>query len=128
MKLKKKEDKPAVVVKKEQEETLSVLSVGDLKDLEIMSRDLENAKLMLSIEEQSLRNSALEYKILEMRIEKQRKLLEERDQAYKNKKKEQTALIKSIAPKYGLQEGAQFGYNPSTGAIVVDVDALKTKT
>ena len=59
------------------------LSHEHLKYLEVFSRDTENAKLSMALEEQSLRNMLLSLELLQIKIEKQRVLLASKDQKYK---------------------------------------------
>lgn len=94
------------------------LSPEDLLQLETISRDVENAKLLLNLEEQSLRNMLLEEALIKVNIEKQRQVVANRDQRYKLLNDRFTINKKEIWSSYGIGEKEGLGYDPKTGKIV----------
>ena len=93
------------------------LSHEHLKYLEVFSRDTENAKLSMALEEQSLRNMLLSLELLQIKIEKQRILLASKDQKYKISVEKFTNYKKEIWPEYGLNISEPMGYDPISGEI-----------
>jgi len=93
------------------------LSHEHLKYLEVFSRDTENAKLSMALEEQSLRNMLLSLELLQIKIEKQRVLLASKDQKYKISVEKFTNYKKEIWPEYGLNISEPMGYDPISGEI-----------
>lgn len=93
------------------------LSPDHLKYLEVFSRDTENAKLSMALEEQSLRNMLLSLELLQIKIEKQRVLLASKDQKYKISVEKFTNYKKEIWPEYGLNISEPMGYDPISGEI-----------
>ena len=91
-----------------------------LKNLEVISRDVENAKLSMAVEEQSLANMELEKKLLDVKIEKQKILVASKAQRYETMKQKYVSYKKEIWPLYGLKENEPMGYDPLSGRIVVN--------
>jgi len=120
-----REEKPVPEVveapKKEVEEKADAkfLSSGDLLKCETLSRDVENSKLLMFVEEQALRNLILEYKLLENKIQKQKELLGQKANEHDLVKKRYNQYMSSMWTQYGIDTADKsLGYNPETGEIV----------
>lgn len=96
----------------------TVLDPDDFRNLETLSRDVENSKLLMALEEQSLLNMQLNLKLLSHNIERQKQILTAKAQEFELIKQRHTNFKKEIWPKYGLKENEGLGYNPSTGELV----------
>ena len=115
---KKKQKADPIIEKPEAAQPPSALSPDHLLQLETMSRDIDNAKLTMALEEQSLANMQLKLKILSDNIEKQRKVVAEKASRYDSMKIKFTGIKKEIFPVYGFKEHEGLGYDPLTGTIV----------
>jgi hypothetical protein len=93
------------------------LTSGHLLQLETIGRDIENAKLLMNVEEQALANMKLNLRILETNIEKQALVVNERSQRYKLLQDRFVLVKKEIWEEYGIKENDGLGYNPKTGEI-----------
>jgi hypothetical protein len=94
------------------------LSSSDLLKCETMSRDIRTASLEMNLEEQALRNIALEYKLMEHKIEKQKEaVLKKRNELHLCKQK-YNQYMTEMWPRYGIsyQEG-KLGYDDESGEI-----------
>lgn len=100
-----------------QEEIKTHLDQGHLLQLETITRDIENAKLLMALEEQSLKNMLLEKMILDNKIEKQKMLLKDKGNYYENLKKGFVNFQKEIWPQYGFSENEGMGYDPISGEL-----------
>ena len=93
----KKDSKKNVIKAKEEIPTIvsptskEFLEADHLRALEIVSRDVENSKLHMAVEEQSLANLELQLKILHSTIEKQRLVVSSRSQKYEATKQKYIA-------------------------------------
>jgi hypothetical protein len=96
------------------------LSSMDLLKCETMSRDVVNARLLMSVEEQSLKNMLLEHTLLGLKIEKQKKLLHDKSVAYEGSKKLYASFVSEMWPRYGLIKNIDesIGYHDETGLII----------
>ena len=94
-----------------------VLAAEHLLQLEVKSRDIENAKLLMAVEEQSLKNMLLEQQILQQKVEKQKLLLQQRAIYYDNMAKQFRQLKAELWPQYGFSSEEGLGYDPATGEI-----------
>lgn len=112
-----KVETPLQEVKEVKPVVKDTLSHEHLKYLEVFSRDTENAKLSMALEEQSLRNMLLSLELLQIKIEKQRILLASKDQKYKISVEKFTNYKKEIWPEYGLNISEPMGYDPISGEI-----------
>ena len=117
LKTESKVETPLQEVKEVKPVIKDTLSHEHLKYLEIFSRDTENAKLSMALEEQSLRNMLLSLELLQIKIEKQRILLASKDQKYKISVEKFTNYKKEIWPEYGLNISEPMGYDPISGEI-----------
>ena len=107
------------VVVQESASTTDKLSTQDLLKCETLSRDVVNAKLLMNLEEQSLRNMLLEHALLSLKIEKQKQTLNEKATEYGNKRKLYGMYTSEMWPRYGLDSAkSSLGYNDETGEIV----------
>lgn len=88
-----------------------------LRQLEVMARDVENAKLRMALEEQSLRNMILESQILQQKVEKQKQYLQQHAAFYDNSTKQFKQLKSELWPQYGFGQDEGLGYDPATGEI-----------
>lgn len=93
------------------------LSPEHLLQLETISRDIENAKLLMNLEEQSLANMNLNLQILESSIEKQRSVVNERSKRYSLLQQRFVLIKKDIWKEYDIKENEGLGYDPKTGVI-----------
>jgi len=100
-----------------EESTSKFLEPNDLRFLETLGRDVENSKLLMALEEQSLTNMSLQLENLQLKIEKQRHVIASRSQGYEASKGKFISFKKEIWPKYGLSEEARMGYDPISGEI-----------
>lgn len=96
------------------------LEASHLLVLEIGQRDIENSKLLMAVEEQSLKNMLLEHLLLERKIEKQKQVVAQRASAYEMEKSKFSTKKKEIWPQYGLGENDPMGYDSVSGDIVRD--------
>ncbi len=93
------------------------LDAEHLKNLEIMARDLENAKLTMAVEEQNLQNLLLSLELLHNKIEKQKQAVSVKASKYESVKVRFSSFKKNIWPLYGLKEDEGMGYDPVSGLI-----------
>jgi hypothetical protein len=93
------------------------LESSHLMQVEVLSRDIENSKLHMALEEQSLSNMLLSLEILQSKIEKQRLTVSSKAQRYEACKNKFQNFKKEIWPQYGLVESEGLGYDPITGEI-----------
>jgi hypothetical protein len=93
------------------------LDPSHLMQLEVISRDIDNSKLSMALEEQSLQNMLLSLEILQSKIEKQKLLVSSKNQRYEASKTKFQNFKKEIWPHYGLNENEGLGYDPVTGEI-----------
>ena len=98
-------------------EVKSHLASDHLLSLEVLSRDLENSRLVMAIEEQALANLELQLRILTDKIEKQKIALVDRAKRYEAVKVKFTNTKKELWPLYGFKENEGLGYDPLTGMI-----------
>jgi hypothetical protein len=117
----KKIVKPVIEVKaeviEEVKEKKNQLMMEHLKDLEIMSRDIKNAKLTMAVEEQSLQNLSLNLELLKNKIEKQQAFVVSSSNKYEAMKLKFANLRSVIIKEYGLDEKKDFGYDPISGEL-----------
>lgn len=88
-----------------------------LLKIETSQRDIENAKLLMAVEEQTLRNLHLEFELLKNKIEKQSQLVSHCSQKYELQKTKFFNYKKEIWPLYGLSINEGLSYDPITGLI-----------
>lgn len=106
--------------KKQTEEVTEVkyLESGDLLKCETLTRDMQNAKLLMHVEEQSLRNLNLEAALMQVRIEKQKELVAKKSSELGLVKERYEQYMQAMWPKYGIDPADKsLGYNPETGEI-----------
>jgi hypothetical protein len=115
---KKQKEEETLKTKKVEEKFPETLSPQHLLSLETLSRDLENSKLLMALEEQSLVNMELKMRILNDNIIKQRLVVKDKAERYEGEKKKYTSYKKEIWPLYGFNENEGLGYEPLTGNIV----------
>lgn len=116
----KEEKKPLEVVEVVEQEVKvpEELHRDHLLALETMGRDIENARIMVLMEEQNYSNMQLRLKILSDTMEKQKILVNEKVQKYENTKIKYVQFKKDIWHQYGFKENESMGYDPLTGKIV----------
>jgi hypothetical protein len=95
-----------------------VLAPDHLLLLETISRDVENSKLSMALEEQALSNMQLQLNLLYDKIEKQKAVVISKAQKYEKTKQQYISLKKDIFPLYGFKENEGMGYDPVSGKIV----------
>lgn len=108
---------PPIPVEEVDPKSKEFLEPGHLMQVEVLSRDIENAKLYMALEEQSLSNMLLSLEILQTKIEKQRLLVSSKGQKYEACKNKFVNFKKEIWPQYGLNENEGLGYDPISGQI-----------
>lgn len=122
----KKKEKIVVEVKEgvklpplpvEDEVVKETLEPEHLKNLEVFSRDIENASLSMAVSEQELQNMILSLENLQLKIEKQKIVVANRGQKYEVAKQKYTNYKKQIWPQYGLKETESMSYDIHTGEI-----------
>lgn len=79
---------------------------------------VENAKLLMAVEEQSLANMQLELKLLEAKIASQKAKVVECHNKYNNEKAKHALIIGQIIQNHGLNS-EKFSYNNDTGEIIL---------
>jgi hypothetical protein len=94
------------------------LSHHELLQVETLPLLLQNSKLDMAVQEQSLANMILEQKLLINKIEKQKAIVLESAQKYQTEKERYNAAISLIMKNHGLSS-ENFGYNNETGEIIV---------
>jgi len=119
-----KKDKTVKLVEEIKSEIVQVavekknqLMMEHLKDLEVMSRDIKNAKLTMAVEEQSLQNLVLNLELLKNKIEKQQAVVVASSGKYETMKLKFSNLRSVIIKEYGLDEKKEFGYDPISGEL-----------
>jgi hypothetical protein len=108
---------PEVVKAEVKKEIPGVLHPDHLLQLEVKSRDIENAKLHMAIEEQALKNMMLELHILQRKVEDQKQLLKQKAIFYETNVKQFQQLKSELWPIYGFGQNEGLGYDPATGTI-----------
>jgi hypothetical protein len=93
------------------------LDPDHLRSLEVISRDIENAKLTMALEEQALANMTLQLEILQNKIEKQKLFVSSKAQKFELAKQKYVNFKKDIWPMYGLSESQPLAYDPLSGKI-----------
>lgn len=123
---KKELRKPKTEVTKQKENVETPAEIPSEKDflnpehlrmLEVISRDIENAKLTMALEEQALVNMTLQLEILQNKIEKQKLFVSSKAQRFELAKQKYISFKKDIWPMYGLDESKPMAYDPSSGKI-----------
>lgn len=95
-----------------------VLSHDEHLKVETLPIQIENARLLLAVEEQSLVNMLLEAKILEAKIQKQKEIIGQCHLKYNQEKKRHSEIIGQIMKNHSL-ESDKFSYNNETGEIIL---------
>lgn len=114
-----KSKKPKSEVAVYVEHTTEYLSPQDLLKCETLSRDIQNSKLAMGVEEQYLKNLLLESELLKFRIEKQKMQLLEKSKLYEGSKLIYNSYVAEMWPRYGIDKDAtSVGYDDITGKIV----------
>lgn len=99
-------------------EVKDVLEADHLRMVEVFGLEVENAKLQMALEEQSLANLQLSLENLQSKIESQKVLVNNRAQKYELAKQKFTNYKRQIWPLYGLNENELMSYDRSSGRIV----------
>lgn len=94
------------------------LEPDHLRMVEVFGLEIENAKLQMAVEEQSLVNLQLSLENLQSKIESQKVLVNNKAQKYELAKQKFTNYKKQIWPIYGLNENEPMSYDRSSGKIV----------
>lgn len=95
-----------------------ILSHDEHLKVETSPLEVENAKLLMAIEEQSLVTLMLEFKLLEIKIEKQKNRVAECNHKYTQAKTRHAGIIGEIIKNHGLNS-EKFSYNNNTGEIIL---------
>jgi hypothetical protein len=106
--------KPIPVV----EEAKKVLTHEEQIVVQTSPLEVKNAQLLMALEEQSLANLKLEYKLMEAKIEKQVARVQTLAHKYEAAKKEYEGVISNIMTNHGLPS-EKFSYNVNTGEIIL---------
>ena len=104
--------------KEEETKTNLILEPSDHRTLLIAPKDLENARLLLAVEEQNLRNIKLEIDLLVLKHEKQKAQVAKLDQEYKLELQRYNKTVEEISSKYGIK-GEKISYDNDSGTIIV---------
>ena len=105
-------------VTKPENEIRDVLEPDHLRMVEVFGLEIDNAKLQMAVEEQSLVNLQLSLENLQSKIESQKVLVNNKAQKYELAKQKFTNYKKQIWPIYGLNENEPMSYDRSSGKIV----------
>lgn len=100
------------------EEVKNILSHDEHLAIEKLPLVVENSKLLMALEEQSLANMLLEEKILGIKIEKQRIRVNEYHLKYNQEKSRYSLIVGDIMENHGLKND-KFGYDPDTREIKI---------
>jgi len=92
------------------------LSIVDLKDIEVLTRDVEIVKLEMQLETMISEKISLEIESLNNVLEKQKIFVIAKEKNYQNKKNDFNIFLKKLVSKYG-KSLENFSYNPKTGKI-----------
>jgi hypothetical protein len=98
-------------------DTDKYLSPDDHRQILVLPKEVENAQLLMAVEEQALKNLLLEHKLLEINIQKQKEAVVQKSSAYENMKKKYNLIIRDISNKYDLK-GEHFSYDNETGKLI----------
>lgn len=96
------------------------LTPDHLMMLEVNLKEVENAKLGMSIQEQVLQNLILSLENLQHKIEKQRIVLQQAATKYESSKKKSSSMRAEIWPLYGFGLNDLLSYDALTGEIKRD--------
>jgi len=99
-------------------EVREFLEAEHLKNLEVFGLEIENAKLLMALEEQALVNLQLSLENLQSKIESQKVLVGNKAQKYELAKQKYVNYKKQIWPIYGLNENEPMSYDRNSGKIV----------
>lgn len=100
------------------DERKEFLDSSHLLRVETLQRDVINARLAMAVEEQALKNMALELKILENDIEKKKILVSSKAQKYEIEKQKLENLKRDLFKEYGFKENENLAYNAEDGKII----------
>lgn len=114
---KKNKSKSKDEAKPEAANVAPVLSVQEMRILENADAEHRTADLLRAVEEQNLRNLALEAAVLENKIEKQKALVARLGAESKVKMERFKALLSETKRRYNVTT-ENVSYNPNTGAII----------
>lgn len=103
---------------KQEEKPSMVLSHHEHLLVETSPLAVENAKLLMAVEEQSLANMLLEQKLLEAKIQSQKQRVMDCHSKYNSEKTKHAAIIGEIIKNHGLKS-EKFSYNNDTGEIIL---------
>lgn len=117
LKVKKPESEVESVTQESNTEGKTFLSSSDLLAIEVSGRDMENSRLLLSIEEQNLANLKLQIENLQYKIKLQESKVLHCDAKYKNEVLKHVNVKKEIWPKYGYSLEDKLGYDVNTGEL-----------
>jgi 2-polyprenyl-6-methoxyphenol hydroxylase-like FAD-dependent oxidoreductase len=96
-----------------------ILSPDEHRAVEKMPLVIENAKLLMALEEQALKNMLLELRLLEQKIEKQKIIVSERHSRYNSEKERYGLVIGDIMKSHKL-DSEKFSYNNDTRLLGID--------
>ena len=95
-----------------------VLTNSELLLVETSPLQVENARLLCAVEEQSLANMIAEKKLLEMAIDKQKERVAQLHAKYESEKRRHGGIIGEIMKNHNITSD-KFSYNNETGEIIL---------
>jgi hypothetical protein len=105
----------AVVV---EESSKKILSQQEQIAVQVSPLEVQNAKLLMAIEEQALKNMVLELEMLSLKIDKQKARVGTLANKYESAKAIYTGTMSDIMKNHGLPSD-KFSYNTNTGEIIL---------
>lgn len=104
--------------KQEEPKNEKILNSQEILKVETAPLQVENAKYFMAIQEQSLANMLLEQKLLNIKIDKQKQIVQDAAQKYQQAKDAYNVTIRDIMKNHSLTS-EKFGYNSDTGEIIL---------
>ena len=105
-------------IEKKEEIVSNVLTNSELLKVETSPLQIQNARLLMAVEEQALANMNLELRLLTQKIEKQKQVVADFARKYTEEKQRYDSVIAQIMKNHGLTS-EKFGYNSETGEIIL---------
>ena len=103
--------------KKENLNDSKFINPEHLRKIEVGNLEVENARLVMLVEEQQLQSMYMKQELLVSNIEKQRAVLKSKSSEYNSIKNKMEGYKKEIWPVYGLTESEPLAYDSQTGEI-----------
>ena len=94
------------------------LTTDEHRILEVTPLEMQNSKLLCAVEEQNLQNLLLEYKLLEIKIEKQKQAVSLAHQKYALSKQKYNSVVDEVMKNHEISGAEKFGFNEK-GEIIL---------